>query len=715
MTILRLLKNYQNVNMKKLLLSVAFAFVGLSAAFAQEPYPCHTDEVTQEYEESLSSEERVQLQKKKAAYELEIQNYIANNPQITSGYTEKSGTISYIIPVVFHIIHEGGPENISDAQIKNALKHLNDDYQNLNTHSNPIVTEFANLVADIQVEFRLAKKDDSGNCTNGITRTFSSASDGGSESQRINAVKAEHGDWPGTKYLNFFIAKDIGGAAGYTRYPVNGGSTMSNGIHVLHNYVGSIGTAGSSGTHTLAHEVGHWLNLPHLWGNSNEPGLESNCQLDDGIADTPITKGWKTCDLQGESCGSLDNVQNFMEYSYCTEMFTHGQKARMHAALNSGIGGRKNIHKASNLAHTGASFTGSVCDVDFDANVKVVCQGETVTFEDLTYNEITSRQWSFEGGSPATATSESPVVSYDTPGVYEVKLVVSDGTNSLEERKSTFITVLNDGATIPLMEGFEGSDNIDYSFWRTENPDGNNKFDISSDAAYTGNHTLKLENFGQAAGSIDAIVSQPVDLSNATEDVTISFRHAYRRTDPSNREYLKVLISNSCGEDWNQRRTLSSSLLGTDIATSSWAPASQNDWVTTHVLLPNSYLVDNFMVKFEFESDGGNNIYIDDINIYSGPSEPILGLEENNGFIQSFNVYPNPANDVANVSFTTETNQTVNVSLVNMMGQNIQHTTIHAKTGENLVMLNTNNIEAGVYFVNIDAGGIQQTKRLIIQ
>src|SRR5690554_1221473 len=704
--------------MKKILLSVAIAFGAFSATYAQEPYPCHTDEKTKEFVDALSPEERAQYLAEKEANELFIQEYIANNPISTSNTVEKSNVILYTIPVVFHIIHQGGPENISDEQVLNALQHMNDDYQKLNASAFQVVPEFQSRVADIQVEFKLAKKDGSGNCTNGITRTFSSATSGGDGSDRVSAVQAEHGNWPGNKYINIFVAQDIGGAAGYTMYPNNWmGASMSNGIHVLHTYVGSIGTSGSNGAHTLTHEVGHWLNLPHLWGDSNNPGIESNCNIDDGVADTPQTRGWTSCTLSGTTCdGNLDNVENFMEYSYCSKMFTNGQKTRMHAALNSSVGGRNNIHSAGNLTATGVNLPDVLCAANFDSDYKVVCLGQPVTFDDISYSGVTTRQWEFQGGFPATSTIESPSVTYNSPGTYQVKLTVSDGVSSISETKTAFITVLDQGVTLPFIEGFEGFTSLSNSTWRVENPGNNAKFEVVTNVGYTGSNSVKLSNFGQTSGNTDAFVSSPIDLSSITSQVTLSFRYAYRKRSAGNNEALKVLITSTCGERWAQRKTLTGSAFGNATARRSWTPSSANDWVTVH--MPNvtsTFWVDNFMVKFEFDSDNGNNLYIDDINIYSGPEIDIpLGINDNE-IINYFNVYPNPADHIANVSFTVQGNQQANVTLVNMMGQNIQSNVIQASEGENLVMLNTENVEAGVYFVKVNIGGVQQTKRLIIQ
>jgi PKD repeat protein len=703
--------------MKKILLSVAIAFGAFSSSYAQEAYPCHTDEKTKEFVDALTPQQKTQYIINKEAYELEIQNFIANNPQLLTSSNSNTRAIQYTIPVVFHILHQGGPENISNEQVFNAVQHMNDDYQKLNSSASNVVGAFQSIVADVEIEFKLAKLDNSGNCTNGITRTFTSITEGGSGTDRVTAVQAEHGNWPGDKYINFFIAKDIGGAAGYTFRPSWGFNGMNNGIHVLHNYVGSIGTSGSSGAHTLTHEVGHWLDLPHTWGGTNDPGLASNCSDDDGVGDTPNTIGWSSCTLSGTSCSSLDNVENFMEYSYCSKMFTNGQKARMHAALNSSTADRDNVYSVSNLAATGVSLPDVLCKANFDSDYRVVCQGQAVTFDDISYSGVTSWNWSFQGGSPSSSSSQSPVVTYSAPGLYEVELTVSDGTSTITETKTAYIEVLDDAVALPFIEGFEGVTSLNNSFWIVKNQGNNQKFEITSSAAHSGDQAIKLANFGEASGNIDAILSQPIDLSTITDQTTLSFRYAYRKRSASNEEWLRVYISKDCGENWAQRKTLKGSNLGDQIASSGWTPSSANDWVTVHMTnVTSSYWVDNFLVKFEFEADGGNNFYLDDINIYTGSSsdEPSLSIEENE-LIQGFNVYPNPADHTANVAFTVNSGQVVNVALVNLMGQSVQTATIQAKKGKNLVMLDTDNIDAGIYIVNVNVGGIQQTKRLIIK
>ena len=705
--------------MKKILLSVAIALGAFSSTYAQEAYPCHTDEKTNEFVASLSPQEKAQYEIDQQSYELEIQNFISNNPHLLAQSNGNQRAITYTIPVVFHIIHEGGPENISEAQVMNALQHMNDDYQKGNTLWPFVKSDFQDRVADVEIEFKLAKLDNSGNCTNGITRTNSNVTNGGSGQARISVVQGQHGNWPGDKYINIFVAKDIGGAAGYTYRPSNSGFTgtsMNNGIHVIHNYVGDTGTAGSSGAHTLSHEVGHWLNLPHTWGGTNNPGLASNCNDDDGVADTPNTIGWTSCNTNGTSCGSLDNVENFMEYSYCSKMFTNGQKVRMHGALNSATGGRNNIHTAANLTATGVSLPDVMCEAEFNADTREVCPGGSVSFLDLSFSAPTGWLWNFPGGSPSSSTNQNPTVTYNTPGVYQVTLTADDGSTTRTETKSSYIRVLPNSAPLPVIEGFESLNTLNNSFWTVENKDNNARFDLSSNAAYTGSKSVILRNFGQLAGNIDALVSSPVDLSTVTTETTLSFRYAYRKRSASNDEWLRIFISSDCGENWVQRKTFRGNGISPETASSSWTPSSTDDWVTVHMTnITSPYWSSNFRFKFEFESDGGNNLYLDDINIYEGTSanDPLSVNSED--LIKSSGIYPNPAENLANVTFSLENNQNVNVSLVNMMGQTIQSNDVQAQTGSNVVMLDTENVQAGIYLVKVNVGGSQQVKRLIIK
>lgn len=115
----------------------------------------------------------------------------------------------------------------------------------------------------------------------------------------------------------------------------------------------------------MSHEVGHWLNLMHLWGSSNSPGVSTNCNDDDGVTDTPNEVGaYFKCDKAFKSCGTLNMAQNFMTYTFCGVMFTEGQKTRAHAALNSTLAKRNKIWTETNLKATGVDDATYFAELD---------------------------------------------------------------------------------------------------------------------------------------------------------------------------------------------------------------------------------------------------------------------------------------------------------------------------------------------------------------
>ena len=428
--------------------------------------------------------------------------------------------IVYKIPIVFHVLHNNGVENISDEQIMDALSILNRDFRKLNADTATVHADFQGMPSDAEIEFVLATKAPNGACFKGITRTMSPLSyqgdDGNAQVTAIrNGNDVFNGTWAGNKYMNIFICGEIGGAAGYTTNPsVWSANSMGNGIWILHNYVGSIGTGSTNGSRALTHEVGHWLNLSHTWGPNNNPGNASSCASSDEVQDTPTCIGVTSCNLNANTCDDdnaywgfniRDNVENYMDYSYCSKMYTAGQVARMRAALQVGTTGRANLWTANNLASTGATGNLVLCKAEFAADKKTVCAGEQVQLVDDSYNaatgwnwEITpTTGWSFVSGS--TATSQNPQLNFTQSGLYTVKLTSTDGTTTDDETKTNYLRILPAATTIPYWEGFEGYSTLDnLTNWEVYNPNNNNAFTIENTTAHSGTQCAKIVNFGQA-------------------------------------------------------------------------------------------------------------------------------------------------------------------------------------------------------------------------
>jgi hypothetical protein len=276
--------------MKKTILSamgiLAFTAVSFSQTHATQIDPSNVRE-GESVEYCITHKKNQDLLLDPAAVMSFAQDEVIRQQEAANGVFTTKATV-YYIPVVFHVLHNGGVENISDEQILNTMEILNRDYRLLNNDANNVHPDFTGLPADVEIEFRLATIAPNGTCFSGITRTVSPLTNDLGEDQagndldnvngidQVNAIingnNVYNGQWPGDEYLNIFICKSIGGAAGYTYKPSNWiGSSMSNGIWVLHNYVGSIGTSTSNTSRTLTHETGHWLNLDHPWGGKNNP------------------------------------------------------------------------------------------------------------------------------------------------------------------------------------------------------------------------------------------------------------------------------------------------------------------------------------------------------------------------------------------------------------------------------------------------------------
>ncbi|MCC2545544.1 PKD domain-containing protein, partial [Hymenobacter sp. BT175] len=347
----------------------------------------------------------------------------------TSAQARLSALPDVTVPVVVHVIHTGGTSNISDAQIHDALRLLNDDYSKRNADTANIIPAFQSRAAHVGFQFRLAKRDPNGNCTTGITRTYSPLTNVGDD-QVKNLVK-----WDQSRYLNIWVCANVFGGLAYASLPCTGGS--NDGIVVRNDHLGSIGTSVRSpkALRSLTHETAHYFGLPHIWGLSNTPGLPSNCGIDDGIADTPNTIGLNNaCNLSFSPCTDasgqpiLANVHNFMDYTSCPAMFTTGQRAVMRASLQMGC--RSQLTTAANLLATGTNdgFVAPPCApvVAFEPSSPSICEGGTVTFTDYSYNDAPGAartySWSFPGGSPATSSLPSPTVTYATGGLYGATL-----------------------------------------------------------------------------------------------------------------------------------------------------------------------------------------------------------------------------------------------------------------------------------------------------
>jgi len=306
------------------------------------------------------------------------------NFAISSGKVSQNKAV-ITIPVVVHVVYNTTAQNVSDAQIQSQLDVLNKDFRKLNTDLNLIPSTFSSLVADAEINFCLANRDPSGNATTGIVRVQTTKTSFSTNDGVKSATTGGSNAWSTNQYLNIWVCNMSGGILGYAQFP--GGAAATDGVVIGYTCFGTTGTAQApfNKGRTATHEVGHWLNLRHIWG-------DATCGSD-LVTDTPVhnTSNY-SCPShpKSNSCGtSAEMFMNYMDYvdDACMQMFSNGQKARMQALFVSG-GARASL--ATSLGCSGSTgggtptpaycaATGSNTQFEWISNVKFNTINNTTT------------------------------------------------------------------------------------------------------------------------------------------------------------------------------------------------------------------------------------------------------------------------------------------------------------------------------------------------
>ncbi|MFN3874634.1 MAG: M43 family zinc metalloprotease [Flavobacteriales bacterium] len=907
--------------MKRSVLSSLATLVIACSSMAQHANWCETD---RRLAEALASSPEFRQQYIEFQQEIrELMHHAA---------AQRDGEQEYIIPVVFHILHLQGEENISNEQVLNALAILNRDYAKQNADTATVHPAYQNRIAKMGIQFRLATKDPNGNCTNGIVRYQSTETLRGESTSKLRP-------WPRNRYMNVYIVRQIlSGAAGYFTY---GPWPVLDGIVLLQDYTGSNGSAAGipfTGaefrSRALTHEVGHYLSLAHVWGENN--GVPSDnippgsCQMqalcgDDGVYDTPNTKGWSCCpqppsnptfpnrpwgDCDRQSfkayhgriippipaepvrydfdlvttgsgatdpspapavrdsldstavripltpmqavgvsanssqngafafsswglgatdgdndynnltgsldlgryyqffinppvthqinfrgvtfkagrngsgprtfavrssrdnfstnialassnsdvviqpgnvaffandsatsstvitvnptgaifptqetpftlriyafnsedapgafsidslvvlgrSGTIENIENYMEYSYCSKMFTIGQGERARAALLSPTFERDNLWTEENLITTGvADGHQQTCApvADFYAQVAfasgqpavpfspTTCVNQNVRFMDNSQRaQPTSWSWTFQDGNPASSDQRNPVVQFTSRGWKSVTLTVANdvGSSTVTKEYAVYVGQPN-GEWGPYMENFETQqdDNLfplmamnyesNHTYWRRHVGGG-----------YSGNGCARLNSGDRDPfniirpdneGDYDELISPQLSLSGAPLS-TLSFRWAYStgtNVAANITERLVVDYSSDCGRTWNPLG-VNNIITGTALVTNGnvdQMPPPPEQWRQRTFNLAGAMMGSSVRFRFRFISSAfSRDLFIDDIQFGSTAVGMAEWLSEN--FIH---IFPNPANDHFTLQVFGMSREATEVTVTDMRG-----------------------------------------------
>ena len=253
--------------------------------------------------------------------------------------TQRADDEIYTIPVVTHIIHDGSEigkgSNISEERVFQQIQILNQDFGRTNADASETLPGFRAAAANTGIQFVLAKQDPEGMPTTGVERVRGSKP---SFSVSELALIASHGNWPQDDYFNIYVTNLRAPYLGQAEFPFSNlegiasganNRALIDGVYIDYEFFGLNDDTGNFDSHgrTTTHETGHFLGLRHLWGN---------CEIDDYCDDTPRAESASPgCNLEKNSCGSLDMVQNYLDYTddECMNLFTSCQAQRMRTVL----------------------------------------------------------------------------------------------------------------------------------------------------------------------------------------------------------------------------------------------------------------------------------------------------------------------------------------------------------------------------------------------
>jgi PKD repeat protein len=740
--------------MKKLLLAGAFILAGMSGFAQEKNHSCGTDEHLQAQIKS-NPEMKIAKDRFESNMRAAMANYNPADYRTKSGLGKKANP-KYIIPVVVHVFHSNGSENISEAQIQSEINYLNRSFRNTNAdsiyrRSGMFITstgdthyyDYKNLAADSEIEFRLARKDPNGKCTNGIVRIYTPLTNKGNDELKKTSV------WDTKRYFNMWVVKQINkgntiGIAGYAQFPFGfGGGASTDGIMVMASYFGTNDA-------TVTHEAGHWFGLYHPFQISSD-----SCGLDgDGVLDTPPTyfnpttseplrnkcnnKSFNNCSTEKPDVPDMQEA--YMDYftGVCSSnMFTLEQKARMHKVLDQI---RVTLWQPENLERTGVLETGpTTCEpiAAFNTQAKTVCAGNKVQFLDYSYRgTISSYEWTFEGGSPATFTGKTPPqIQYDVAGNYDVTLKVTNANGTNTSTLTDYVNVLPAGSSLPA--GYYTADwwyqnNYEEKGWvfTYENEFNNFKrYGISYNQNVSMRYDMDPFNINNSVGSISSLISPAFDMSTSTSGY-FKFNYAFAQgTLSSNvgggntKEELKVYTSIDCGKTWILRETINDatgiSTIGTGAAavlpfTIDFVPADQTKWKTVNLTGAKIPTSNNVRFKIEFKYAGGNNFYLDNVNVGL-----TTGLNQNElANSLQLKAQPNPFNVSTQLTYQLSGTENVEIRMMDIAGRDLGlvYSGVQNAGAKSIeIEKNQFNLGSGIYLVNMKVGNSSLTHKIIVE
>lgn len=577
--------------------------------------------------------------------------------------TQEREAITYQVPVVVHVIHNGEAvgigSNIPDEQILSQIRVLNDDFRRMNADADNTPAEFLPAAGALDIEFVLAKQTPQGLPTTGIVRVM------GTKSQwtlNDNYELKSLSYWPAEDYLNIWVTTLASSFVGFAQFPVSGlpglenssNNRLTDGVVIHHDSFGSaedgpfdLDPQYNRGR-TTTHEMGHFFGLRHVWGD--DESNSDKCAGTDYVDDTPnqalstsgCPSGTRT------SCGTNDMYMNFLDYTNdaCMNLFTLGQINRMIAVLENSPRRASLLTShaladpepvANNLGiksilspgakECGASMVPSLLLQNNGTNtvtstrVRMIRNGVAVQTTDFNVNidplETATVSFAPQALAPGTISFTFEILL--TNG--SVDAIPNDNAASVD------VTV-PESIDVPFAEDFNGFP----ANWTVNNPDQQITWNVvTAPASLPSNQALKLNfyEYEDGKGEIDILSTPVFDLSGAPA-AYVSFDVAHARFQNS-QDRLRVYVFTGC-DDNLFNGTIVYEKAGANLATAlpttvPFTPSGAGDWRTEIINLADYIGESSVQLAFLSVNDWGNNLYLDNISVITSAEED-LALKE---------------------------------------------------------------------------------------
>ena len=643
---------------KKYLLGIALALTTILPASAQhQGRNCGTmDNLHQLEQQDPSLRERMQH------IERETQQWI--NSQ--KGAANRSAVV-ITIPVVVHVVYNTTAQNISDAQINSQIAVLNADFRKLNSDISLLPSVFGPLAADCEIQFCLAQRDPSGNPTNGIVRRSTTVTSFSSNNNIKYTSSGGSNAWPSSSYLNMWVGNLSSGLLGYAQFP--GGAAATDGVVINFTAFGTTGTAAFpfNKGRTATHEIGHWLNLRHIWG-------DASCG-DDQVSDTPTqqTSNYGCPAFPKVTCNNGPNGDlhmNYMDYTddACMYMFTTGQKSRMLAVLN---GTRVSLQTSQGCV---PPATGT-CGTPFNLTATTTTSSASLSWSAISGAASYNIQYRLSSATTWTTTTSAinsltlSNLSANTGYTYQVQAVCSASTSSYSTA-ATFTT----GSTTPAC-----SDVYETNESRSQAK------------------TIALNT------DITARIGSSTD------------KDWFKFTTTSSAPRIKIVLDN-LPADYDIRLYTSN---GSQLAISQLSGTSA-ETIIRNATAGASYTLQVYGYNGAFNATSCYRLRVNtsSTNFRLGTETSANGdnpVAEKAEGIRDLLLYPNPVSEDLTISYQISEVMPVKADIIDMLGKTVQTFNVESVDGFNKSDFSTVNLFNGIYFLRLQYGEEIITRKFIVK